>query len=67
MFGGDGLRVLTAGQEAGWDAVALVRYPSRSAFRAMVSDPENQAAFKIGVSAISDIVLQPLNSIGGLV
>ncbi|MBO9096860.1 MULTISPECIES: DUF1330 domain-containing protein [unclassified Rhizobium] len=67
LFGGDGLPVLTAGQEAGWEAVALVRYPSRSAFRAMVSDPEYQAAFKIGVSAISDIVLQPLNSIDGLV
>lgn len=62
LFGGDGLPVLTAGQAQGWDAVVLVRYPHRSAFKAMVSDPEYQIAFKIGVSAIADIVLQPLKS-----
>lgn len=66
LFGGDGLPVLTTGQTQGWDAVVLVQYPHRSAFKAMVADPEYQIAFKIGVSAIADIALQPLKSIDGL-
>ncbi|UPG85819.1 DUF1330 domain-containing protein [Luteibacter aegosomatis] len=67
VFGGDGLSVLTEGQTQGWDAVVLVRYPRRTAFKEMVADPEYQVAFKVGVSAIADIVLQPLKSIDGIV
>lgn len=67
LFGGDGLPVLTTGQEKGWDAVVLVQYPRRSAFKNMVADPEYQIAFKVGVSAISDIVLQPLKPDDGMV
>jgi len=66
LFGGDGLPVLTTGQAQGWDAVVLVRYPRRSAFKSMVDDPEYQAAFEIGKAAIADIVLQPLTGIDGL-
>ncbi|WP_442679708.1 DUF1330 domain-containing protein [Sphingomonas sp. ASY06-1R] len=60
LFGGDGLSVLTAGDATHWDAVVLVRYPQRSAFKAMVDDPEYQIAFKVGESAVADIVLQPV-------
>jgi uncharacterized protein (DUF1330 family) len=60
---GDGLPVLTAGQAQEWDAVTLVQYPRRSAFRDMVGDPEYQIAFKVGETAIADIVLQPLKHI----
>ncbi|MBS1184324.1 MAG: hypothetical protein H6Q99_4204 [Proteobacteria bacterium] len=60
LFGGDGLPVLTTGEAQGWDAVALVQYPRRSAFKAMVDDPQYQAAFQVGQAAIADIVLQPL-------
>ncbi len=67
LFGGNGLPVLTTGQEKGWDAVVLVQYPRRSAFKNMVADPEYQIAFKVGVSAISDIVLQPLKPDDGMV
>jgi len=67
VFGGDGLSVLTEWQAQGWDAVVLVRYPRRTAFKEMVADPEYQVAFKVGVSAIADIVLQPLKAIDGLV
>ncbi|XAZ21579.1 DUF1330 domain-containing protein [Sinorhizobium sp. B11] len=67
LFGGNGLPVLTTGQEKGWDAVVLVQYPRRSAFKDMVADPEYQVAFKVGVSAISDIVLQPLKPDDGMV
>lgn len=66
LFGGAGLPVLTEGQAQGWDAVVLVQYPGRSTFREMVADPEYQIAFKFGVSAIADIVLQPLKHIDGL-
>ncbi len=67
LFGGDGLPVLTTGQAQEWDAVVLVQYPRRSAFKNMVSDPEYQIAFKIGEAAIADIVLQPLKQIDSLV
>lgn len=63
LFGGDGLPVLTTGQAAEWDAAVLVQYPRRSAFKNMVDDPEYQVAFKVGISAIADIVLQPLKPI----
>jgi uncharacterized protein (DUF1330 family) len=66
LFGGDGLPVLTTGQAQGWDAVVLVRYPCRSAFKNMVADPEYQIAFETGKAAIADIVLQPLTWIDGL-
>lgn len=66
LFGGDGLPVLTTGQAQGWDAVVLVQYPRRSAFKDMVDDPQYQAAFKVGEAAIADIVLQPVKHIDGL-
>ncbi len=60
LFRGDGLPVLTEDDTSGWDAVLLVQYPSRAAFKAMVDDPQYQDVFKIGASALADIVLQPL-------
>lgn len=65
-FGGDGLPILTAGPATGWDAVVLVRYPNRSAFKNMVADPEYQVAFKVGASAIAEIALQPMNEMDGI-
>lgn len=62
LFCGDGLPVLTAEQTQAWDAVTLVRYPRRSAFKAMVGDPEYQIAFEVGASAIAEIVLQPFKN-----
>ncbi|PYE22656.1 uncharacterized protein DUF1330 [Rhizobium sp. PP-F2F-G20b] len=60
LFRGDGLDVLTDGEIEGWDAVLLVQYPRRTAFKDMVEDPEYQAAFLVGKSALAEIVLQPL-------
>ena len=60
LFKGDGHQVLTAGDAQSWDAVVLVRYPRRAAFKAMVADAEYQKAFEVGKSALADIVLQPL-------
>tara|TARA_R110000787_G_scaffold12029_1_gene39178 strand:- start:738 stop:1109 length:372 start_codon:yes stop_codon:yes gene_type:complete len=66
LFGGDGLPVLTTGQSQEWDAVVLVQYPHRSAFKNMVDDPEYQVAFKVGAAAIADIVLQPIKPMDSL-
>lgn len=60
LLRGDGLDVLTDGEIEGWDAVLLVQYPRRTAFKDMVEDPEYQAAFLVGKSALAEIVLQPL-------
>jgi len=62
LFRGDGLDVLTTGGLQGWEAVLLVQYPRRTAFREMVEDPEYQVAFQVGKSALANIVLQPLQS-----
>ncbi|ATS23253.1 DUF1330 domain-containing protein [Xanthomonas phaseoli pv. phaseoli] len=63
VFSGDGLPVLTAGQAHPWDAVTLVRYPDRSAFKQMIADAAYQQAFEVGRSAIAQIVLQPFHGI----
>ena len=66
LFRGDGLPILTTGDIQAWDAVLLVRYPQRAAFKQMVDDPEYQRAFEIGKSALADIVLQPLRQSANL-
>lgn len=65
LYSGDGLPVLTTGEAVAWDAVTVVRYPNRSAFRDMVADPEYQSVFQVGAGAIDDIVLQPFKPYGG--
>jgi uncharacterized protein (DUF1330 family) len=64
VFHGDGLPVLTTSGATAWDAVVLVRYPSRSAFQTMIEDPEYKAAFEIWRTAVADMVLQPLHPVG---
>lgn len=66
LYGGYGLPVLTQGDIHGWDVVLMVQYPNRAAFKAMIADPEYQVAFKVGASAIADIVLQPMKAVEGL-
>ena len=41
-----------------WDAVLLVRYPSRAAFSQMVADPEYQQITHHRTRALTDAVLQ---------
>lgn len=66
LFGGDALGVLTTGDAQDWDAVVLVHYPSRAAFKAMVDDADYQIAFQVGQAAIADIVLQPVRPNAGM-
>lgn len=66
LFRGEGLPILTDGEAKMWDAVLLVQYPGRAAFKAMVDDPDYQIAFQVGKSALADIVLQPLKEANAL-
>lgn len=43
----------------GWDAVLLVRYPSRTAFSQMVADPDYQQITHLRTQALDAAVLQP--------
>ena len=62
-LGGDAL-VAEAGQA--WDAVLLVRYPSREAFAAMVADREYREVTKLRTRALREAVLQPTTAWPGL-
>jgi uncharacterized protein (DUF1330 family) len=42
-----------------WDAVLLVRYPTRAAFLAMVSSPDYQAIAHLRHEALVEAVLEP--------
>ena len=58
LYAGDGSTALVAEDGQTWDAVLLVRYPSREAFSAMVADPEYQQVTGLRTRALSDAVLQ---------
>jgi uncharacterized protein (DUF1330 family) len=45
-----------------WDAVLLVRYPSRRAFCAMVADPDYQVITHLRTEALDAAVLQPTSA-----
>jgi hypothetical protein len=57
IYVGYGPTALVAEQGQAWDAVLLVRYPSRSAFSRMDADPANQAITAMRTSALSAAVL----------
>ena len=56
---GDCGEALVAPDSHRWDAVLLVRYPTRRAFSAMVADPEYQAITHLRTEALEAAVLQP--------
>ncbi|GHC86880.1 hypothetical protein GCM10007079_30520 [Nocardiopsis terrae] len=59
VYAGDGADPLVAEEGQDWDAVLLVRYPSREVFSRMVSDPEYQEITHLRSQALSEAVLQP--------
>lgn len=65
IYAGDGLPPLAAESGQDWDAVALVRYPTRRAFADMVADPDYQKADPVRLSALVEAVLQPIRTMGG--
>lgn len=58
LYAGDGSTVLVAEAGQDWDAVLLVRYPSREAFSRMVADPEYQEVTRLRSEALEEAVLQ---------
>ncbi|GAB1692931.1 DUF1330 domain-containing protein [Krasilnikovia sp. M28-CT-15] len=59
LYAGDGNDALVAEEGQQWDAVLLVRYPSREAFSRMVADPEYQRVTRLRTAALREAVLQP--------
>ena len=58
LYAGDGSTSLVADDGQDWDAVLLVRYPSRDAFSRMVADPEYQQVTELRTRALTEAVLQ---------
>jgi len=58
VYAGDGATALVAEAGQAWDAVLLVRYPSRAAFAAMVADPDYQGVTHLRSEALAEAVLQ---------
>ena len=58
LYAGDGSTSLVAETGQDWDAVLLVRYPSRTAFSEMVADPEYQQVTALRTGALHEAVLQ---------
>jgi uncharacterized protein (DUF1330 family) len=58
VYAGDCSTILVAPEAHDWDAVLLVRYPSRAAFSRMVANPEYQTITGLRTGALADAVLQ---------
>lgn len=58
VYYGTGSTALVAEDGQAWDAVMLVRYPSREAFAQMLADPDFQAIAPLRSSALNEAVLQ---------
>ena len=58
LYLGNGSTVLVAEPGQEWDAVLVVRYPSRQAFSDMVRDPEYAAGTPLRTGALLEAVLQ---------
>ena len=62
-FAGDGLTALAAETGQTWDAVVLVRYPSRRAFADLIADPDYAKADALRMAALEEAVLQPVRPV----
>ena len=58
VYVGDTSTTLVAPESHEWDAVLLVRYPSREAFSRMVADPEYQQITGLRTAGLDAAVLQ---------
>ena len=58
VYVGDGSTAVVAEPGQSWDAVLLVRYPSRSSFTDMIRDPEYQKGTHLRTEALEEAVLQ---------
>lgn len=58
VYVGDGSTALVAEDGQAWDAVLLVRYPTRQAFSDMIADQEYQQITGLRTAALTEAVLQ---------
>jgi uncharacterized protein (DUF1330 family) len=58
-FGETSTPLVAPDTDTPWDAVLLVRYPSRAAFSAMVADPDYQQITHLRTEALDAAALQP--------
>jgi uncharacterized protein (DUF1330 family) len=58
LYGGDCSTVLVAPKSHEWDALLVVRYPSRQTFSAMVANPRYQEITGLRTEALEEAVLQ---------
>lgn len=58
LYAGLGSTALVAEDGQAWDAVLIVRYPSRSAFSQMVADQDYQQFTHFRTEALTEAVLQ---------
>ena len=58
VYAGAGSTALVAEAGQDWDAVLLIRYPSREAFSRMVADPEYQEITGLRTAGLDAAVLQ---------
>jgi uncharacterized protein (DUF1330 family) len=66
LYAGQGSTALVADDGQSWDAVLLVRYPSRDAFSKMVADPQYQQFTHFRTEALTEAVLQATVEVEGL-
>jgi uncharacterized protein (DUF1330 family) len=57
LFAADGKMALAAEAGQAWDAVALVRYPTRRAFADMIGELDYESADHLRMSALEEAVL----------
>lgn len=65
IYAGEGSTAVVAEPGQDWDAVLLVRYPSRETFSRMVADPEYLAITHLRSDALAEAVLQATVPLGG--
>jgi uncharacterized protein (DUF1330 family) len=58
LYVGDLSTALVAPDSHEWDAILLIRYPSRQAFSSMVADPNYQEITGLRTEALEEAVLQ---------
>ena len=58
LYAGDCSTPLVAPEGWDWDALLVVRYPSREAFMTMVRDPEYQKVTQLRTESLTEAVLQ---------
>jgi uncharacterized protein (DUF1330 family) len=58
LYAGEGSTALVAEDGQAWDAVLVMKYPSRAAFASMVADPDYQKVTHFRTEALEEAVLQ---------